>query len=89
MRVGWVLTVALFVLDLYFDRLHVVVLVPLFSSFESNSRAVVRLIPKVIFLVLHIEDNRLLMPLASSFPIGLLSLKNLDLFIVPSNAADI
>ena len=90
-RVGRVLTVAIFVLfalDLYFNRLHIVVLVPLFSSFESNSRAIVRLITKIIIIVLHIEDNRLLVPLASaSFPISLLNLEYLNLFIVPSNAA--
>ena len=80
----------LFALDLYFNRLHIVVLVPLFSSFESNSRAIVRLIPKVILIVIHIEDNRLLIPLASaSFPISLLNLEDLNLFIVPSNTADI
>ena len=93
MRVGWVLAVAIFVLfalDLHFNRLHIVVLVPLFSSFESNSRAIVRFITKIIIIVLHIEDNRLLIPLASaSFPISLLNLENLNLFIVPSNAADI
>ena len=80
----------LFALDLYFNRLHIVVLVPLFSSFKSNSRAIVRLIPKVILIVIHIEDNRLLIPLTSaSFPISLLNLEDLNLFIVPSNAADI
>ena len=93
MGVGWVLTVAtfgLFALDLNLNRLHIVVLIPLFSSFECNSRTIISLIPKVIFIVLHIEDNRLLIsPASASFPISLLCLENLNLFIVPSYAADI
>ena len=74
-RKGWVLTVAILVFDLNFNRLYIVVFVPFFSRFESNSRAIIRLIAKVKIIILHAEDNRLLIPLASaSFPISLLSL---------------